>query len=79
MDNKNKQLEEFISKNHLNLAWFATSAGLLRGYIGTRIEVDSNITIDIRECQFMSVESCPKCEGFVIKINEIYGWGLAQN
>ncbi|MHC1785126.1 MAG: hypothetical protein AB9891_20660 [Anaerolineaceae bacterium] len=77
MNKINKRLEEFISSNGLKLAWFATSSGLFKGYIGTIIESDNDITLDIRSCQFMSIDSIPQCEKFSVRINEVYGWGLA--
>ncbi len=79
MENKNHkfEVEDFISKNDRKLAWFATSSILLRGYIFTVLSTDFEKVLEITDCQFMSVENQPKIEKFTVRIDEIYGWGLA--
>jgi len=79
MENKNHKfkVEDFISENDHKLAWFATSSILLRGHIFSALSTDFEKVLEIVECQFMSVENQPKVEKFTVKIDEIYGWGLA--
>ena len=70
------EVEKFIDNNPNTLEWFATSAGLLKGYIGTFFSSDNEKTIDISQCEFMSINPSKKIERFAIKPEYIFGWGL---
>lgn len=79
--NEKFPVENFILKNGLKLAWFSTSSAIIKGFIGTRIETEEHLTLDVSDCEIFCLNNkkSPLNKekiNLTINIKDIQAWGL---